>query len=53
VINQLSLLRSLVFVGTVTLAVTFEVAFIVIVLTVVQFFWIVNVAFQIVGLFLI
>jgi hypothetical protein len=52
VINQLSLLMSLVFVGTVILAVTSATALAQNVFTVVQFFCIVNVAAQIVGLFL-
>jgi hypothetical protein len=49
VINQALLLNSQVSVGTVIFAVTSEVALAQKVLTVVQFFWIVNVAFHIVG----
>jgi hypothetical protein len=49
VINQAQLVSSQVFVGTVILAVTLLVALAQNVFTVVQFFWIVNVAVQIVG----
>ena len=49
VINQAEFDNSQVSVGTVIFAVTFEVALAVNVFTLVQFLWIVNVAFHIVG----